>query len=146
MEKQKKLHYDVWVGTALIILGAIVMVSAFKMPVVPKRFTLITSIMCIVLAASILFQGIKKSKNPEIAAEKAIKLNESKYPLTFFLITLAYLILMKYITFFVATTIYSVVIMLFMGVKSKKTIIINTIFTDVFVWVVFVKLLSVNLP
>ena len=143
---KKNVHYDVFVGGAGILLGLSVFVMAMGMPKVPGRFPLMVSVFIMVVAGTIFLSGWRKSSNPETADEKAMDWNTSKYPLGFFAILIVYVVMIKPTGLFVSTSLFIPVTMVYMGVRSWKKVVAATIFTDLFVWLLFVWQLKIQLP
>ena len=143
---KKSVHYDVFVGGLLLLLGVTLFVLAIDMPTVPRRFPILVASFISVIAITILISGIRNSRNPETVNEKAIDWGTAKYPLGFFGILTVYVILIQFIGFFVATSLFLPATMYFMGVRSWKKIVISILCTNAFVWMLFVWQLKIQLP
>lgn len=61
-------------------------------------------------------------------------------------LTLALILSIEPLGFFVALPVYLVLVMLVMGVRSVKSIAIPTVLTTAFIYVVFVLLLQIRIP
>lgn len=61
-------------------------------------------------------------------------------------LTLALILSIEPLGFFVALPIYLVLVMLVMGVRKVKTIAVPTVLTTAFIYVVFVLLLQIRIP
>ena len=61
-----------------------------------------------------------------------------------FLLTVVYTIAIKFINFFISTAVFVPIIMLLFDDKNVRNIILTTVGVELFVYIVFVQILSVN--
>lgn len=152
MEKKKSLtvHQDVYISLLSITAGIFLYAVSNQMNRQAAVFPKITLTVFLVLMIVVLFQGIKKS----IAATKAkgqidermLKWEQNKVPYLVFLITILYVVLIKYIGFFISTAIFIPGLMLFFKQKSWTAIICITAGSLIFIYLLFVVLLRATFP
>lgn len=149
MEKTRKISRDVWIGIGLMAFSGYFLFEATKIPGGAGEFPEGVLTIFLILSALMTIMGVGKTIDPtrEKKSDKAeIHFFEIKSPLVVFLITFLYILLIGKIGFFIATTLFIPVIMLYYGVRKYWQILLTTAGLDVFVYVLFVRLLSVVLP
>ncbi len=152
MEKKKSpvIHQDVYISLLSIAAGIFLYTVADQMNAQSAFFPKIMLTVFIALMAVILIQGIRKSvaaTNAEVRADvRMLKWEQNRMPYAVFLIMVLYVILMKYIGFFIATGIFMPGLMLFFRNRSKKAIIGVTIGSLVLIYLLFVVFLKATLP
>ncbi len=143
--KRNAVIMDVSIGIALMLFSALIVLMSKSFPSAVKRFPLLVAGLLFSLAACLTVSAAVQYFR---RAEKRpyFKWKYSKYPLIGLLLLLVYYVLMQWITFFPATTLFLIVAMLYLRVRSWKTILSVTVVVDALVWLVFVKQLSIYLP
>lgn len=144
--KISEIHNDVYIGIFAFLLGAVLFCFSIKMPSVPRRFSLIVTGLFCIMSTVLIITGIMQMRKPGYVKEKLYSLQQTKYSYLVFAMTLAYVIMLKLISFFPATIIYVPILMLFMRVKSWKAIVLTTVGINAFIYILFVVQLKVSLP
>jgi len=145
-KKRFPFHSDVMVGIFMFILGAAMFVMAFKFPITSRRFPFIATGLFMLFAVMVFIEGLKKTKALDENYKPPYGWKTVKYPLLMFLILCGYYVLLETITFFPATALFIIGIMLFCGVRSVKAIVIYVIVLNAFIWLLFIKQFNMVLP
>lgn len=146
--KSKNIHQDVYISiviyTALIFMYTV----AAKLPKDSSIFPKMLIVFLAVLNTAVFIKAVKKTKlmmgenNNEV---NTITWKTIKTPLTVFLISVIYVIIIKFSNYFIATAIFMIVLMKFYKLKSWKTILLTTIIYNIIIYIGFVKMLNVPL-
>lgn len=145
MEK-KQIHQDVYVGIAGLIFCGLVWALNMDLPSAAAMMPRLLAGILAALSVIILTQGILKSKLPASEqGEKAFTIDSVKIPLIAWGLIAVYVLLFKYVGYFVSTGVMLIGFMRFMKIKNWKPIIAITVVYLIIVYVVFVRLLGVNI-
>lgn len=147
--KKHKLNIDVIIGVILMLFSGIFLYESYKLNVIAGQFPKIIFTVLLIFSALLTLFGIRKTIHPELTLKSDTLLYDIKVirtPLAVFAIVFVYIVLMKFIGFFIATLLFVPVIMLYFGIRSIRTIILTDILLNLFVYVFFVKVLNVILP
>ena len=143
MKDRKSIHPDVWLSIIVILISAYVFFSAQSFPTIPKRFPIIFSSIFALFGLVVGIKGVRKTQKGEVAG---INFGGVKYAMITCGIIILYAIGIDLIGFYISTALFMVGCLFFMGVRSWKTIVLVTLFTEVGMWGIFAKLLSLRLP
>ena len=141
MEK-KKIHQDVFIGIACMVLTGFVFLINAKVPSdVAAMPRLLASLMAI-LSVILFVQGIKKSGSEE---KPFLTVDILKVPCITWIIVVAYVVLFKLCGYFIATPIMLIVLMRFMKQTSWKVIIAIIVVYLLIIYIFFVKQMGVSI-
>ncbi|MGE4283154.1 MAG: tripartite tricarboxylate transporter TctB family protein [Clostridia bacterium] len=149
MEKRlNKINKDVSIGIGLILFSIFFLYESTKIHKGAAEFPKIILLTFLILSIILVVIGITKTLNPtlEKKSDKKILFSEIKSPLIVFLISAVYIALINIIGFFIATTLFVPIIMWYYGIRRFRQILVTTICLDLFIYVLFVRLLNVFLP
>ncbi|MEL7649999.1 MAG: tripartite tricarboxylate transporter TctB family protein [Sedimentibacter sp.] len=146
--KNKNIHQDVYIS--IVIYSALIFMYtvAAKLPKDSSIFPKMLIVLFAVLNTAVFIKAVKKTRimmsenNKEV---NTITWKTIKTPLTVFLISVIYVIILKISNYFIATAIFMIVLMKFYKLKSWKTILLTTIIYNIIIYVGFVKMLNVPL-
>ena len=148
MDEKHKINIDVFIGIALTVLSGFFFYETVKMHPVAARFPKVVFGLFIIMSVLLTILGIRKTLKPELALKSDFQLNllVIRAPLAVFGIICGYMVLMYFTGFFISTLVFIPVFMIYYGVKSIRTIVLTNVFLNLFVYLVFVKLLKVVMP
>lgn len=148
MEKLKRLNRDVYIGLGLIAFSVFFLMESAKMHPGAAEFPKIILGVFLMLSGFLVVNGLLNTWKPERLkkSDKPIALAELKSPVVIAVLSLAYVAAIDLIGFFIATTVFVPAFMFFFGVRKLAPILIVTASIDLFIYVLFTKLLSVYLP
>ena len=148
MEKLKRLNRDVYIGIGLIAFSVFFLMESTKMHPGAAEFPRIILAVFLILSVFLMGNGLINTWKPERLkkSDKPIAAAELKSPVVIALVSLAYVAAIDFIGFFIATTVFVPAFMLLFGVRKLAPILIVTASIDLFIYVLFTKLLSVYLP
>lgn len=145
--KSKAIHQDVFISIAIYIVLAFLLTVSMKLPKDSSVFPNMLIIGLAILNTSVLLKGISKTKimKNEGTSVNPIRWEVIKMPLIVFFLTVIYIVLFRLSNFYLATTVYMVVLMKFYKIKSWKTVILVTFIFNVFIYLGFSMGLNVPL-
>lgn len=145
---KRTIHHDIYIGLIMLLFSVGMFVNTYKMPEGSAQFPKIILSLFTFFSLYILAFGIKKTKdlNSSNKNEKSLSFQEVNTPLAIFLIIVAYVTIIKFLGFFIATTMFMIAFMYFYKVKSWKLIILNALGVNLFIYLLFVLQLNVRLP
>lgn len=149
MEKSKrKVNIDVYIGAGLILFSAYLLYATSSIKPESAKFPMIVIMLLMFLSIVVLVAGIRKTRNPKyvLKSDTLLNLEVVQTPLMVFLLIAGYIILIKFIGFFISTFVFVPALMLYYGMRNIKVIIITDIVLNLFVYLLFTKLLNVMLP
>lgn len=141
---KKQIHRDVWVGVVLLVFCAAVFMNAIQIPGEASYLPIALSAMMAVCAVSILFGGIRKTKQAEGEFDYAMTWKKSKHAFLFMLFIFIYYLLFRYVSYWVATPFFLLFTQKHLKVKSWKLNVAITVIYMIVSYVLFVVVL--NLP
>ena len=148
MDKIRRINKDVYVAVCLIAFSIFFLGESGKMHPGAAEFPGIILGIFLILSIGLLAGGIRKTMKNEILekSDKPIGLPEMKYPFLVAGVSLAYLAAIQFIGFYIATVVVTPVYMVLFGMRKPATILVVTASINLFIYVLFTKLLSVYLP
>ena len=152
MNKKFSIVREVWLGLGLVLASLFFLQQCGTLNERAAQYPKIILSVLLILSAALLVQGVFYSFRPERYQKRYGKSNKSiqwsvvTHPLFVFGATVVYLILFHFINFFVATAVFVPLIMLIFGERKVLTILLTTVGLELFVYLVFVKLLNVYFP
>lgn len=149
---KRYIHHDVFISLVLIAFSVVFLWTSKNFPDLSGVFPQFFLVVLIVLAAIVLYRAVKESarvndlraKGEEVSPD--LTLSSISLPMQGWACVLAYSLAIHYIGFFVSTTVFMVLFMLFLGIRKWPQILLPTIGTDVFLYLLFVRQLKLSLP
>lgn len=147
---RKRITREVYLGIVLTLFSVFFLFETNKLNIRATRYPRIILMTLLLLSLGLLVQGIYYSFNREKYDAKHGKGNAEigmavfGYPLILFGLIVAYLVLFHFTNFFIATAIFTPLVMLLFGERRVLAILLTTIGIDLFVYLVFVLLLKVH--
>jgi hypothetical protein len=149
---KRYIHHDILISLCLIIFSLVFLATSFSFPTDSGMFPRCFIYFLLVLSCVVLYQSLKVSLdiNKRIKDGENIKseltIDVMKLPFQGFLIIFIYIVSIYFLGFFTSTTIFMVVFMLFLRVKNLKYILLSTLATNIFIYVLFFIQLKLILP
>lgn len=146
----KKITREVYLGIVLSLFSVFFLLETNKMNIRAAKYPRIILVTLLVLSVGLLIQGIYYSIYRDKYEERHGKDNKEiglavfGHPLIVFGLIVIYLALFHFTNFFIATAIFTPLVMLWFGERRILPILLTTIGIDLFVYVVFVLLLKVH--
>lgn len=149
---KKHIHYDVFVGLVLIAVSFALFPMTLKFPDTAGLFPqFILTVLCI-LGAYTLFHGVYQTKRERKMMEDGQEVTSifnwqaNKLPMAGYVMIVLYILAIKPIGFFVCTTVFMVIYMLFLNMRKPLVLVLVTLGVDCFIYFLFVVQLKLNLP
>jgi len=148
MDERRKINIDVFIGIILTALSGFFFYETIKLHPVAARFPKVVFGLFIGMSLLLILFGIRKTLKPALAQKSDFQLNLRviRAPMLVFAIVCGYMVLMYFTGFFISTIIFVPAFMILYGVKKVRTIILTDVILNLFVYLVFVKLLRVVMP
>ena len=148
MNEKRKINNDVFIGLVLAAIAGFFYYEATKIHPAAAQFPKIMLALLFIMSMLLFALGVRKTLKPELWGKSDLSLSFKiiRTPLIVFFIISGYLALMYFTGFFISTIIFIPAIMLYYGVKSIRTILLTNICLNLFVYLVFIRLLNVVLP
>lgn len=150
----RRLHHDTPVGLMIIIFSTIFFTQTFNMTADAAKFPQGILMIFALFGVSVLVNGIKKTSKiskgdedqyPE-GEEERLQWTVLKSPMITFVIVTIYIWLINIIGFFTATTLFTLLLMWYMGAKGWMTYVFTAVGFNLFIYLLFVVQLNVQLP
>jgi hypothetical protein len=147
-KKTRKLNIDIYLGAILILFSAYLYFESTRIKPESAKFPQIVIMLLLALSVIVLILGIRKTIRPELTlkSDTLLNLDVIQTPVMVFVLIAAYIAVMNFAGFFIATALFVPVMMVYYGNKNIRTIIITDIALNLFVYLLFVKTLNVMLP
>ena len=148
MNEKRKINIDVFIGIILTAISVFFFMETRKLHPVAARFPTVVYTLFIGMSVLVFILGVWKTLKPERALKSDTLFNFKviQKPLVVFAIVAGYMVLMNFTGFFISTIIFVPVLMFYYGVRSIRTIILTNIGLNLFVYLLFVRVLRVFLP
>lgn len=143
--------YDIGTSVVLFILSGMIFYSTKDMPPVlneapgPGFWPNCIAVMMIALGAALLIKTLV-SKNQKKEQPIAYHTPGFKRVCILFLIFIAFSIVLKYLGFIIAALLFVPAVMFALGEKRPRWLILTSVGTTAFVYVVFAVILRLDLP
>lgn len=152
MKKKFIVHQDLVLGIFFLVMSVVFYIGARNFPDNVAAFPRLFSVIMAVLSLIITYHGIRKGMadaaaletNPEVKV--ALSWKEMRYPVYTILSLTLYVLGIIYMGFFIASAIYMIGFMYMLNYRKWKVIILTTTGLLGAVWLIFVKILAMNLP
>jgi len=154
---KQRIHNDIIIGIFLVVVSIILYNISNDFPPEGRFYPKVVLIILFMFGVLITFDGLRKSifnksaptskdnKSAE-AEENIIKVRKLKLPFIVLILSILYVFLISFLGFFVSTIIFLVTILLLLKVKKVTEYLYAVIGTNIFLYLLFVKLLNVSLP
>jgi hypothetical protein len=148
MSEKRKINNDVYIGGILTAISLFFYFEAAKIHPEAAQFPNLMLVTLIIMSVLLAILGIRKTLRPELTlkSDTLLKFKVIRTPLIVFGIVALYMALIRFTGFFIATAIFVPVFMIFYGVRSIRVLVITDIVLNLFVYVLFVRLLKVVMP
>lgn len=143
---KKILTLDAWIGIVLMIFSVWFWILSGEFPAEAQmfpRFFLATN--CL-LSALLVINTIRHNLKSDGETHNATSWKELSVIIEAYLIIMVYVICIDFIGFFVSTSVFLIVFMLFLNVRKPVTLICVTAGMDLFLYLLFTVGLRLNLP
>jgi len=140
---EKSRIQDVVIGILCAAVGIWGWTMTSKMPETTQMYTHVALGAFIVLAVILIVWSVIHAKTP---SGEVVNVKVFKNPMLTFLMILAYVLLLDKIGFFVASAIFMLGFMFFMGHRRWLTMILTTVGMLGFIYLLFIYELHVTLP
>ena len=142
---KKTIHQDVYIGLFCFALCIAIFFWNTGLKGGAGTMPLILDGVLAVLSAAIFIGGLNKSKLPaDKQGKKAFTVDALKIPFIFWLFVAAYVVLFRLTGYMISTAVMMIVMMVFMKRRDWKVMILIDVIYLLFVYFVFVRMLSVN--
>jgi len=145
--KTKNLHQDIYISGAIFLVLGFLFVASIKIPGDSAIFPRLVLAGMAILNLFVLLRALKLTKESKELGKDIgndLTFEIMKWPLIVILATVMYAVLFKFTNFFIASTVFLIVIMKLYKIKSWKTILLVTVIFNVLVYLGFV--LALNVP
>ncbi|MET3506473.1 tripartite tricarboxylate transporter TctB family protein [Halalkalibacter oceani] len=146
---KKGIHQDVYIGAGIIIFSLFVFIKSYEFMEEVGFFPRVLSIIFAGLALILILKGLKSGKgisDEEKGEEESVSLELLKSPIAVFFIILIYIGLISFVGFFVSTSLFLIVLMMYLKEKKIVTYAVMVLGLNVFIYFLFVYQLGVRLP
>jgi hypothetical protein len=147
---------DLYLGIFLIFLSLFAYIESRSYPVDSRYFPQFIILIIALLGFATLIKELKSffkrrevdrtgegSDNGKIAFWRMPSVQKVSMMI---ISSLIYMVIMGYVGFFVTTTVYLPIMMLLLGIRKARTIVLSTGIVVVLIYLVFMKFLSVPFP
>ena len=147
MDQDKKaFRQSVCVAVVIMAFAAAAFVLSFPMPGNAPIFPRMASAFLFICGLGLLIEALNRKKKGEKSETPAVDFSAMQSPAVVFLIVVAYALGFRYVGFYTTTLVVTLALMLFMGVRSVKTLALVTVILLVFLYVLFTMQLGVPMP
>lgn len=147
MDQDKKaFRQSVCVAVVIMAFAAAAFVLSFPMPGNAPIFPRMASAFLFICGFGLLIEALNRKKKGEKSETPAVDFSAMQSPAVVFLIVVAYALGFRYVGFYTTTLVVTLALMLFMGVRSVKTLALVTVILLVFLYVLFTMQLGVPMP
>jgi hypothetical protein len=149
---KKYVHHDVFISALLLAFSAAFLKTSVNFPELSGIFPQFFLCVLIILSGIVLCRAVKETRRVNAlrakgeAATPNLTLAQIALPMQGVACILAYALAIHYIGFFVSTTAFLVLFMLFLGIRQWQYLVLPTIGTDIFLYLLFVRQLKLSLP
>ena len=148
MEQKRKINIDVYIGIALALVSAFFLWETGRLRPGAAQFPRMVLVAFLALSILVAALGVRKTLNPALAKKSdfGLSFDIAKMPVIAFAFIVLYLVLLNTVGFFIATTIFTPMFMVLYGARKILPIAATTVGLNLFVWVLFVRILNVFIP
>ena len=140
------INSDTIIGLIITIISVFFLSIADKMPASAARFPKIILSILGILSFFLILKGLRASLINKFNSKESITLNSIRNPLIAIALIILYVVLLRLIGFYISTTIYTVLFMLFFREKRIRTVLLTAVSINIFIYLLFVVQLNVRLP
>lgn len=138
----KRLHRDVWLGSVLLAFCLLVLYFSVHISGQASYVPTALSLLMALCAATIIFNGLRKTKSLGESFKYAMTFREGKNAFIFMAFIFLYYAGFKLLGYWVTTPIFLVLTQKYLKVKSWKTNIVITVSYMVITFIIFVVVLK----
>lgn len=146
----KKTSKELFFALAITIISSLLLITSFTYPPKSSQFPRFLCGLMLLLSILILLRALRSRAKAEESTEKEGRagsfLDKIKVPVMIFLVTIAYVVGIMYIGYFVSSVIFLIGTMSIFGKEKFLTKIIMTAGFLIVVYALFVSFLGLRLP
>lgn len=140
----KKSLPDIIISIVLLGFLASLAVQLPQIPDVSRTYPTILIAVAVIMTLGLLFKSVLRYKHDEVVQTNVV--SQLKIILPFCLMIIAYLILMGYVGYIIATVIFIIAALCYLRMKNKIAVIILALAMTIIIYFVFTNYLIVVLP
>lgn len=147
MDQDKKAYRQA-IGVAVVIMAFAVaaFVLSFPMPGNAPIFPRMASAFLFACGLGLLIGTLRRRKKGEKPETPAVDFASLQSPLVVFLLVVVYALGFRYVGFYTTTLVITLALMVYMGIRSIKTLALVTVILLVFLYALFTMQLGVPMP
>ena len=134
---------DLVIGVIALAIGIVMFIGTKDFPAITQLYCRIVLIILMVIGFAMILTSVINAKKP---GPQEVHLKEWINPLIIFAFVLVYVFMIDKIGFFVSSAIVMPAIMVFMGYKKPLPMILTTLGTLGFIYILFVTQLKLRMP
>lgn len=134
---------DLVIGVIALAIGIAMFIGTKDFPAITQLYCRIVLIILMVIGFAMILTSVINAKKP---GPEEVHVKEWINPLIIFAFVLLYVFMIDKIGFFVSSAIIMPAIMVFMGYKKPLPMILTTIGTLGFIYILFVTQLKLRMP
>ena len=134
---------DLVIGVIALAIGIVMFIGTKDFPAITQLYCRIVLIILMVIGFAMILTSVINAKKP---GPEEVHLKEWINPLIIFAFVLVYVFMIDKIGFFVSSAIIMPAIMVFMGYKKPLPMILTTLGTLGFIYILFVTQLKLRMP
>ena len=134
---------DLVIGVIALAIGIVMFIGTKDFPAITQLYCRIVLIILMVIGFAMILTSVINAKKP---GPQEVHLKEWINPLIIFAFVLVYVFMIDKIGFFVSSAIIMPAIMVFMGYKKPLPMILTTLGTLGFIYILFVTQLKLRMP
>ena len=149
---KRYIHHDVFISALLLVFSAVFLKTSANFPELSGVFPQFFLCVLVILAGIILYRAIRETNRINTLRARGeesipdLTLAQIALPMQGIACIFAYSLAIQSLGFFVSTTAFLVLFMLFLGIRKWQHIVFPTLGTDIFLYVLFVRQLKLSLP
>ena len=146
MGQKRKINSDVIIGVILMLFSAFFLWESGKMHVGAARFPRLVLVTFLIMSAVLIVVGIRKTVYPALAKKSDLSFNVIRTPVMAFALIIGYLMLLNMFGFFISTAVFTPTFMIYFGMRRIMPLVLMTVSLNLFVYILFVRMLNVYIP
>ncbi len=143
---KKLFTLDAWIGVFLMLFSVWFWVLSEKFPEEAQLFPRFFLIANFALSALLVFNTLRHNRRPDAEAHGPVNWKELALVLEAYLLIMAYIVCISAVGFYVSTTVFLVVFMLFLNVRNPLALVGVAAGMDAFIYLLFSVGLKLSLP
>lgn len=140
-----KFHQDIIMGLGIIGISAFIFFTSLQWSNGAELLPMGASVLFFFFGILIILKGLRRGEEYE-GDEERINLNLIKSPLALLFILIIFVFLLEILGFFISSSLFLIASLAFLRVRKIISYVYIVIGLNVFVYLIFVKLLHIRLP